>query len=103
VLSAALRLDAQTITQMLIDEDPQNFRLDNDRFAWKEYSVDAMAIFNARLTLIRSFESENPQAAIDGLFSMGILQTPATTHARVEASAADTETPASVRPEGSYT
>jgi hypothetical protein len=103
VLSSALHLDAQTITQMLVDEDPQNFHLDNERFAWKEHSVDAMKIFNARLTLIRSFESENPQAAIDGLFSLGILQTPATTHARVEATAADAETTTQARPEGSYT
>jgi hypothetical protein len=103
VLSSALHLDAQTITQMLTDEDPQNFRLDNERFAWKEHSVDAMAIFNARLTLIRSFESEDPQGAIDGLFSMGILQTPATTHARLEATAAESEQATPVTPEGSYT
>jgi hypothetical protein len=89
VLCSALNLNAHTITQMLIDEDPQSFQLDNDRFAWKEHAVDAMAIFNARLTLIRSFESEGPQDAIDGLFSMGVLQTPATTRARVEATADD--------------
>jgi hypothetical protein len=103
MLSSALHLDAQTITQMLIDEDPENFRLDNERFAWKEYSVDAMAIFNARLTLIRSFESENPQQAIDGLFSMGILQAPATTHARLEATPAEGAPATPAAPEGSFT
>lgn len=75
VLACEFDLDVQTITQMLLDSKAENFRLDHDHFAWKDYSLDRVRIFNARMTLVRSFSTPVLRSVVDGLTQLGILQT----------------------------
>lgn len=73
VLASANTLDSDTVTQIVTEEDAQNFRFTEDTFAWKDISADVVAIENARATAILSYGSCSFDEPREDLQALGIL------------------------------
>jgi hypothetical protein len=78
VLTFAFNWNTHEITRMLYDERAENFRLDDRRFQWKEHTVNALSIFDARTSFVRSFGSCSFREPVEGLQALGMLPPVAT-------------------------
>jgi hypothetical protein len=73
VLTHAHDWDIPAIEQVLWDENPANFRLDEDAFGWHEYRVDGATIERARGALFDAYGSCSFREPIEDLMALGIL------------------------------
>jgi hypothetical protein len=73
VLDYELDLDERTRQQMLGDEDPASFRLEDDAFGWKDLRVDGARVAAARREFVHSFGSCSLDEPVSDLFGLGIL------------------------------
>jgi hypothetical protein len=73
ILAFAFDLDLQELTQILMEERPENFLLDHDFFVWKDRRVNKAAIFNARMSLARGISTPYLHEQADALVTAGVL------------------------------
>jgi hypothetical protein len=73
VLAHARGLDRRQLAEVVADEDPASFALDNQQFRWRDHVVAAGEIAKARQALFVSYGSCSFDEPVDDLKAMGIL------------------------------
>jgi len=74
VLAHGRQADRSALAEMLADENPANFRLDEQSFAWRGLAADAAQIGRARASAIHSYGSCSFAEPVEDLAAFGILQ-----------------------------
>lgn len=78
VLLFADALDQVALKDMLEDDEPAHFRLNEEAFAWNGVAADASAIGAARAAFVHSYGSCSFDEPVDDLCALGMLSAGAT-------------------------
>ena len=74
IIAHVHNLPKEILTEIIREDNPKNFILDNDSFRWKNYSVKTGEIENARNNLMISFGSCNFKEPIEDLQKINLLK-----------------------------
>jgi hypothetical protein len=76
MFAQAFDLDVQVLSQIILEEVPGHFHIDDEALAWKEHRLEKMGIFNARMSMARTVSIPNFPEQVETLTALGFLPKP---------------------------
>ena len=73
VLARARGLDLRSLERLILDRDPANFQLDEERFAWSGIGADGAEIGDARANFVHGYGSCSLTEPVDDLRALAML------------------------------